>query len=292
MKGDAQKPGFTIVEVMIFLAVSGALFISVMALISGQQQKTEFSQGIRDLQGQIQDTLNDVTTGYYSKSKAYTCTAPIVAGPPSFSTTSQEQGANLGCIFVGRALQFNSAQYIRYTIAGRQFDTSLPQKNVSTLTDANIVPIASTTGGIDDTETIALPYGIKVLKMQYTTGVVATSIGAVGFFSTFDHAASSSSGTQAVDLVPIPGTDLTQNKSSIIPHLSGLKNDGSNTYITDAVSPSPTTKNPDGGVRICFISGGSSEVGVITIGGKGNGPLNAKLDLYDKASSAPGGACT
>jgi type II secretory pathway pseudopilin PulG len=41
--------GFTIIETMIFLAVSGALLASSLLLVSGSQNKSQFNNAVRDL---------------------------------------------------------------------------------------------------------------------------------------------------------------------------------------------------------------------------------------------------
>ena len=58
-------PGFTVIEVMIVLAVTGLLFISSVALISGKQNQTAFDQSIRQIQSQIQQIINEVSIGFY-----------------------------------------------------------------------------------------------------------------------------------------------------------------------------------------------------------------------------------
>ncbi len=147
--------GYTIVEVMIFLGVSGALFFSVMLLVSGQQGRTEFSQSIRDFQSTIEDTANDVATGYYTSSGSFICTAraPISS---VYTSTSRDynvpdgtsplnpggsfrpitgmgtptQGTNQTCTFIGNALHFVPRHALKnelriYAVAGRRLDPQL-----------------------------------------------------------------------------------------------------------------------------------------------------------------------
>ncbi|HSX23561.1 MAG TPA: hypothetical protein VLE74_00460, partial [Candidatus Saccharimonadales bacterium] len=66
MSGGTKPLGYTIVEVMIFLAVSGALLVSALLIFNGRQQRIEFGQSIRDIDSKIRDVLNDVSTGVYN----------------------------------------------------------------------------------------------------------------------------------------------------------------------------------------------------------------------------------
>ena|SRR5476651_379650 len=45
--------GFTIVEVLIVLAVTGILFASTLSLMSGRQNRAEFTQAINNIKSQI-----------------------------------------------------------------------------------------------------------------------------------------------------------------------------------------------------------------------------------------------
>ncbi len=117
----SNSRGYTIVEVMIFLVVSGALMGSAMTMISGQEEKTRFSQSVRTFEQDIQDIFNDVSTGYYSASSPenvnFKCT-PGASGSVSVTAGSSEQGSNQGCVFLGKIVQLTngSDQYSVYTL--------------------------------------------------------------------------------------------------------------------------------------------------------------------------------
>ena len=118
-----REGGFTVIEVLIVLAVSGMLFVSAAILISGKQNQTAFDQSIRQVQSQVQQLISDVATGYYPNSENFRCT--ISGGNPTLSAGAARQGTNSGCIFVGKAVQFgvgaaNSEIFNGYTISGVQ----------------------------------------------------------------------------------------------------------------------------------------------------------------------------
>ena len=110
MKSGLKSRGFTIVEVLIFLAVSSALMVSAFTLISGSQNKAAFTVGINDLQQQINTVVNNVSNGYYAESAtAQGCTVDS-AGALQFSSTGSK-GTSSQCIFLGRVVVFDNGEY-------------------------------------------------------------------------------------------------------------------------------------------------------------------------------------
>ena len=66
MFGGMKPHGFTIVETLIFLAVSGLMFVSVLAYIGGKSGQTEFDQGIHSVFSQLQSIPASVSAGEYT----------------------------------------------------------------------------------------------------------------------------------------------------------------------------------------------------------------------------------
>src|SRR5262249_49848375 len=120
-----ESRGFTIIEVLIVLAVTGGLFVAAATMISGRQNQTAFDQAIRQIQAQIQQTIDDVAAGYYPNRANFQCTPGGPGLPPPLTSAASNQGTNSGCIFRGKALQFavgtaDPQQFVTYTIAGLQ----------------------------------------------------------------------------------------------------------------------------------------------------------------------------
>lgn len=127
--------GYTILEVMIFLSVSGALLVSTMTLISGKEERTRFSQSIGTFEQNINDILNDVSTGYYATNQGLTCetsaasTVDLMAAPLG----SVEQGTQ-GCIFLGKAIRLDVPDsFDAYTMVGVKTATSLSNADATLL---------------------------------------------------------------------------------------------------------------------------------------------------------------
>lgn len=276
MKRAFKQQGFTIVETMIVLAISGFLFLSAVILVGGQQNKAAFAQAIQDVQSVIQEHMNEVGDGFYSNSGNFTCTGNT--GTLRITSGVSPQGSNTGCIFLGKVLQFgvkstDPQQFVTYAIAGLRADSN--GNLIQTFAAANPVVVApgtNTNQRVPDSSTTDLLHnGLTVVSMKYVNGGSSQSIGAVGFVSglgSFDPSSSKLlSGSQQISLVPIPGTQINVTKQT------GVDD------INRNLARAPV--DPDNGsVQICFASGGTNQSGLMTIGGNGR-QLAVTLDIKD-----------
>jgi type II secretory pathway pseudopilin PulG len=280
----AEGYGFTIVEVMVVLAVTGALFIAAAILISGKQNQAGFNSAIQQIQSQVQQIMNEVAAGYFPNSASFQCSQGSPGTTPTLSSVSPNgQGANAGCVFVGKVVQFQvhgttPEQFRTYTIAGGQKDST--GKEVQSLAAATPILVAPgssppspsypdlTTSDILQnglTTSITPPAG-----MWYNDGAADVNVGAVAFvtsFATYGGVGGTiSSGSQKVSVVPVDGTTLGMTSPALV----------------DAVNASLTASpaDPSNGVSICFASGGTNESGLLTIGGGGK-PLAVTTKIYD-----------
>ncbi len=253
MFGGKRPHGFTIVETMIFLGVSGVLFVSVFALISNDQNKTEFFQGIHQVDSQIQSLATNVQNGDYSNYTDFTCrdmsggsgTNPV---PDITTNLVSNQGTNEGCTFIGHILQFgpiectgaacgaspNLHEFTVYTVIGRQYKRALnpfsTKTIVSNLTDARPRVIGGYNipgcgnGGTPgdcptlDTTTVQLPTGLQIADVTYKQGPTQYYNSLVGFFSGFPNTynGSTAGGSLTNALIPIPS-----NNSNPVPGPGG-----------------------------------------------------------------------
>lgn len=281
MRGGEQKQGYTIVEVMIFLAISGLMFVIAAGFINGKQARAEFQQGMNDLNSQIQQTISDVSNGFYPSNGDFACSADSLGGTPTFPVGASGSGTNKGCTFIGKVMQFGVANasapdYNIYTIVGRQFQTD----DKSLLPPANfqqVKPIAMTgNGGTKNlTDPQVLKWGLTVDKMYDNT----TPIGAFGIFAGFTGTSASdlASGAAAPFIIPIPSSALGQNATNM------------DTQIRSLASPlTPIDTNPQ--IIMCF-KGEAQQYGRLTIGTTDN-VSGQKLSTHVQISSgSPSAGC-
>ena len=267
MKGGLRTSGFTIIETMIVLAVTGAIFVSAVLAMNGKQASAEFNESIRDVQTRVQQTINEVRTGYYPNNGSFTCSNTM--NMPSFINSPSAIGTNSGCIFIGKVIQFavepaGSAERANvYTVAGIRTSSG---KVVTELAEAIPTLVdASTTSpdSVNLTQPFYLKYGLRVSKMYYD-GNQANQIGAVAFMNTLgeydDTGANLASGSQRLNVTPIPNS-----------HLHQTSNDAASTIQQKLrAGAMQASQNPAGGVQICFDSGSTHQSGLLSIGGSSN----------------------
>lgn len=258
---SAPSGGYTIIEVMIFLAVSALMFFMAMVFISGKQAKAEFQNAVRDFESQLTDVANNVATGYYAKSDNFSCTRSGSPAEPRIDFGSVNNlGQNTDCIYVGTVLKFNQgptsgpAQFNQVAMAGLRESGGGP---TATLADANPRPIADT--GTQHNGTImTIGGGAWVGCVAYDTDhcdISSAGNAAVGFFTTFGSSS----------LSPSTGGNSIQADTYVYPTVN--LGDGAAQWVGKLRTP---TQKP-GNVVICLRSGGNSEYALVKIGGGGNG---------------------
>lgn len=142
MRGGKNKTGYTIVEVLIVLAISSAMFIAANAFLSGRVAETNFRTGANEMASRLQDTINQVSSGQYSDIPKGNCT--VNAGTLSFDLSPKEQGTNINCVFIGKFYTYtsNNNPYTVELVAGKKDSTDLTTANPkiinNTQTDFNI----------------------------------------------------------------------------------------------------------------------------------------------------------
>ncbi len=270
MKGGKLPHGYTIVEALIFLAVSAVMFTSAVRLISGQQNKAQFNQGVQEIESRLRDIINDVATGYYPPIGNISCTAntPTGSGITINYTSNQGQGKNAGCIFIGKALHFvpagetNNRELIRiYTVAGQRQEAA--GRETTALNNSGATAL-NATGTYED---YRLPGGLSVQGVTYNTPPSQEPLGMFGIFNTFVTYSGNnlSSGSTTSDLVVIPTTSFNQDTSSAT---STLKNRLS----------FPPVANPTSGVTICLRSSTTNQYALIRVGSE-NRQSSVKLEI-------------
>lgn len=251
------KSGFTIVEVMIVLGVTGLLFISAVVAVAGRQGRTQFQQGINSIKVEIQQVMAEVESGYYPNVSNFSCTVSGV-GPTATilinESGSVNQGSNKDCIFAGKVLQFGTGfgvdpeRYAVYSLAGKR--TTDGKESISSFSQS----AAKVINRVTDQRQV--PFGLSAVSMTYNNGGGDIPIGAVGFTRQLKQQSNGTMfGSQTTQIIPVRNTNLTSASGTAIDN-----------NIVDSYN---AVANPSGGVRICFRSGSTEQSGLITIGGSG-----------------------
>jgi len=249
-------------------------------MIGGKQNQAAFNQSIRQVQSQIQQRINEVATGYYENNGSIRCNG-VGNVVTITSAAGTEQGANAGCVFLGKALQFqvagtNPEQFNTFSIAALQKATTGNEASTLALAKPKVIAPSPTEPGLPNvTDTQKLQNGLSAVRMWYDNGSGVKQIGAVAFVMSLAQYSSNgaiASGSQQVDVVPIDDGNLVSKLGQTSQLMAGVINSRL------ALPATQSLVNPINGVFICFASGTTNQSGLITIGNK-NRQLSVKLDI-------------
>lgn len=259
-----NRGGFTIVETLITLAVSSALFVTIMTAFSGRQGRVEFAQGVRDIESHLQDVANDVSNGYYPSGSNRQCS--VLNGSLDFSAvTASTQGTSNACVFAGKAIFFNKnttpGKVVSYSLAGDKLASSL-----ATLKQAIIINAA----GSEVSEEYTIPANITLIN---GSGTPISAL--IGLFFDLGSVSAGSKGATSVSpyIITISSSDL-----------AGVKAGLANAF---AAPPNATAAAVgSSGVKLCF-NGANNQKAIITIQ-KGIDGLNTSVLIDQKIDATTG----
>lgn len=265
MRKRGGATGFTIIETLIFLAVSVAMLASVMFIFGGVQSRRQFSHSMRDIDSKFQDIINDVSAGYFDELKGYTCNSGVGNSKPTFSAGASGQGTNLGCIFLGKVILLSPSTKkdsieISTVVGNRQKGS----RDVSTYTEAYPTTVFNNTAPLifDQTISYEIPWGVEVRSAK-VNGADTYATGFYGSLANSSGGSATDSGAQKV--VHFKHNITTPNNTRL-----ALKNCISTVGFCGFT---PIT-HP---WVICFWRGDPNETAQLTIGG--NGTLTTKLEF-------------
>lgn len=269
---DSQKSkqgGYTIVEVMIFLAVSAMLFATTMFMLAGRQQKAQFDSVVRNFETKLTDVANDVAHGYYQSTSGVGCNA---AG--NITTSGSPQGENEACIFLGRLVKFGSGGdregYGVYSIIGNR-EVS-PNVDVSTLTQANPRLLWTGNGVLNDglREQEQLGFGTRISCIEVGTD-------AADGCSPSDDARNAGIAFITKVTGTVEGSDATGAgiRAELNVYRSMLASEAPAAFRTKVNATSAT----DSAV-ICLHSGSTNQYALIYLGSQGSSGLTVKSVIH------------
>jgi|GEM_PF-681004 len=299
---NVKQHGYTIIEVMIFLAVSGFMFLLAAQFINGKQAQVQFKQSINSVNSTLNSTINDISNGEDQNYNGVNCTGSS-GSHPIVSAGSTSQGQNKDCVFMGKVVQFNvggdNTKFNVYSLVGNR--TKSPGDTpVNNFTDAYPIAAddapgdASYASGVNLTQTETLEGGLSVNKVlscinnctnDPTSGTPPTyssNVPAFGFFGSFNScgatATQTQSGAQSVitTVLPIPsgkyGTDEGTMATAINTAARAI---GTGNYIGSCNSVTPNSF-----ILICFQL--EKRFGSITIGGNNGQQFTTDVETGEK----------
>lgn len=228
MKGVKQPFGYTIVEVMIVLAVSGVMFAIAANFISGKQEKASFTQGVNEMASRIQGTINQINDGQYSDiplSCSYTSSGGI--GSTTISAGGGQQGKNSSCVFLGKIMMFAGAQesppsYDTISLAGGRVDASGTDGAAPTLTliDPNVITQLTVTQDMPQSLSVE---SLTLVASDGTINTSALNFGFIGGLGTSNGNGAFTSGAQSIGMVYVTAANATSSVTDVHHHVAYAK---------------------------------------------------------------------
>jgi len=281
--GSAAGRGFTIVETLVVLAVTGALFTSAAIMISGRQAKTEFMTASNDLRQQLQDVINQTASGNFPNSNNFTCTAGAGAMPHLANGSGQGQGTNGECVFLGKAVQIGASdapnRLLSYAVAGnRQMAGSEVTKLVDAFPEA-VAPGSSNNPGLKGVTTSQLiQAGLTLVlpahPMTDTTGTALNGFAVLSSFASTTNAGGSChgicSGSQHLTLYGVrgAGAGTLRSRANFVDTL-------------DAGASANSVYAPTSKVTFC-MDGGINRSAIYTIGGASDSTVDVNMQIQTR----------
>ncbi len=181
--------GYSIVEIMIVLAISGVILISGLALFSGQGAEINFDQGLADLASKLSTEARSVSTSQFFGAGSYSCTS---SGNPPRATLSVSAGSsgatNQDCLSIGKAFEAIAATndiFIYSVLGNRQiYSGGVPAGPASSLAEAN--PTIATVDGTDLSADYKLAGGLKIISSKVTDLTGSPTRSLIGYYQDFN----------------------------------------------------------------------------------------------------------
>jgi prepilin-type N-terminal cleavage/methylation domain-containing protein len=182
--------GYTIVEIMIVLAISGVIFVSGFALFNGQGAEVNFNQGVADLASELSTQARSVSTSQFYGAQGYSCTAS--GNPPRATLSASDTAAgatNQDCLSIGKAFEAASGArdiYI-YNVLGNRLTYSNGSAVGPAGSLAEALPTIATVSGADLGTDYKLGGGLKIISSKVTdlANQVSPS-GLIGYYLDFN----------------------------------------------------------------------------------------------------------
>jgi len=265
---NKQPLGYTILEVMIVLAISAVMFLIAATFISGKQERTSFSSGINTMATSIQDVIEQVTDGQYSD-EPIQCTFNGIKVDPQVSG-SQPQGTNTDCVFLGKIMYYdvtdsNSDYYSIIPVAGGRINVS-NNEPITSLADSGAAAVTSLSTSEENSQTLNVGKitatvesadGSKTQKNTSSFGFLQTQ------GSTQQVTGALLSGSQSVNLFAYSGTDNPSNSSLsqslyAVTYIDMCVTDGTR-YADINLGPNSTSGNAGGQLSVNIKDDGTDK---------------------------------
>lgn len=206
--------GYTIVEVLIVLAISGVMLAGVILVFRGQNNQTAFNQTAYDIESSLTSQIRRVSASSLADADSYNC--EVTDGRPTLSLVGGGgQGSSDQCLYLGKAIEvvIDKAQFYIYSVLGVACSGN-PCAPTTSFANASPEPIVSDSGGIDLTDSYRPNGPVKVVSSKVTLSSGNTTLSnynLVGYYN--DVSGETASNQSASEFIIAKGYNFNQDHS-------------------------------------------------------------------------------
>lgn len=157
MTGQTSQNGFTVIEVLLFLAISGVLLAGALLGVNASINNSRFNDAANSTVSFMQRVYAEVQGGRNSRNNALGCVGGVV------NTTGTTAGMT-NCVILGRLIQFDvggSMTESRYII-GRDNSTQ-PSDDTAAVLAAAPAPVSRSNGPFEE---FSVPWSVELDTMR------------------------------------------------------------------------------------------------------------------------------
>lgn len=204
--------GYTLIEVMLFLAISLVIFAVSVVVVRGQAGESEFrtsvdavNQQLQQWIDQVQNGLSSSTSGSSAAETAFKCTTNTSSGVryPELNSGGggNQRGANPDCVFLGDAILVNnqtadSNHIFEIPIVGLRVNDQGDLS--SSIADSHpIAAIPDANSNVNLSQTYTIPNGTRVLWAGTSSSCATVTSNSCSYLTGFFTSLSSGAGSQA-----------------------------------------------------------------------------------------------
>lgn len=121
MTTQTRRSGFTIIEVMLFLAITGALSVAILVGSGAALGQQRYRDSVNSFKGLIQEQYGQIANVVNSEAKKPNCIRN--GGNLVFDADSQRDRGTSECLVIGRFLLVNGEQVSTYNVIGQPGNT-------------------------------------------------------------------------------------------------------------------------------------------------------------------------
>ena len=169
---QGKQSGFTIVEVLLFLAISALLVMIAMSAMTGSIRNAKFSDATKSLESFLEAQFTAVQTGSFdanASAQQPVCSSGGIAGYPRGS--AEANNGKGSCLIMGRAIDFSDTSLSVYPVLGFAGSDTSSSSVFEALAKAN--PRIWQGSGVIDSYTLGWQTKIDVRKSVNVASLVA-----------------------------------------------------------------------------------------------------------------------